>query len=122
MLLQNPRKEKASTRKPLKSIMSGVSSLSMLFILLLGFQYSTSVFDCCHRYTRKPLPLKAVKGYMMQNSAEVCDIDAAILITKKFRVCANPKEPWVINIIAKLKKKKTNIEKSLKNVTIISGI
>ncbi|XP_073432572.1 C-C motif chemokine 20-like isoform X3 [Dendrobates tinctorius] len=83
--------------------MSRVSCLSILLILLLGFQYSASVFDCCYTYTRKSLPPKAIKGYMMQKSSEVCDIDAAILITKKFRVCANPKDTWVLKIIAKLK-------------------
>ncbi|CAJ0935921.1 unnamed protein product [Ranitomeya imitator] len=102
--------------------MSRVSCLSILLILLLGFQYSASVFDCCYTYTRKPLPQKAIKGYMIQNSSEVCDIDAAILITKKFRVCANPKDKWVLKIIAKLKKKETNNKRSLKNVTMMPGI
>ncbi|KAM4042689.1 C-C motif chemokine 20-like [Anomaloglossus baeobatrachus] len=97
--------------------MSRVSSLSILLILLLGFQSCASVFDCCYTYTTKPLPPRAVRGYMMQYSAEVCDIDAVILITKKFRVCANPTDKWVKAVIKKLTEKKTKNEQSIKKVT-----
>ncbi|XP_066454068.1 C-C motif chemokine 20-like isoform X2 [Eleutherodactylus coqui] len=104
--------------------MSFVRSLGVLCILLLGFQSLTNaaVFDCCYTYTRKPLPLRAVKGYMIQNSAEVCDIDAIILITKKFRVCSNPKDKWVMNIIGKLKKKEAKSGQSSENISQVTGI
>ncbi|XP_075719719.1 C-C motif chemokine 20-like [Rhinoderma darwinii] len=110
------------TLKPLKHSMSLVSSLSVLYILLLGFPPLTNaVFDCCYTYTRKPLPQRAIKGYIIQSSAEVCDIDAIIIITKKFRVCANPKDKWVMRIITKLKKKEAKHEQSLKNLTQVTG-
>ncbi|XP_063771587.1 C-C motif chemokine 20-like [Pseudophryne corroboree] len=100
--------------------MSRVSSLCVLCIVLLGLQsmISAAVFDCCYTYTKKPLSVRAIKGYITQNSTEVCDIDAFILITKKFRVCANPKAKWVKRIIKALKKK-AKAEKSAKNNTVI---
>ncbi|XP_056419494.1 uncharacterized protein LOC130360963 [Hyla sarda] len=104
--------------------MTLVRSLGLLCILLLGFQSLTNaaVFDCCYTYTRKALPKRAVKGYIMQNSAEVCDIDAVILITKKFRVCANPKDKWVTGIVTNLKKKETNSKKSITKIPQALGI
>ncbi|XP_072263708.1 C-C motif chemokine 20-like [Pyxicephalus adspersus] len=80
----------------------------VLCIVCFGLQSLTSiaVFDCCYAYTRKPLPRKVVKGHMVQDSHEVCDIDAVIFITKKFRVCANPREMWVNKLVAALKRKK----------------
>ncbi|XP_075056612.1 C-C motif chemokine 20-like [Mixophyes fleayi] len=96
--------------------MSRVSALCVLCIVLLGLQSLTSaaVFDCCYTHTRKPLPVRAVKGYIIQNSQEVCDINAVIFITKKFRVCANPTDKWVIRNIKALKLRKTNTEASIK--------
>ncbi|KAM3932750.1 C-C motif chemokine 20-like [Leptodactylus fuscus] len=104
--------------------MTHVSSLGVLCILLLGSQslIYAAVFDCCYRYTRKPLPLRAVNRYIVQNSHEVCDIDAIILITKKFRVCANPTDKWVKKIITQLKKKQKMIEQTKKNATQDTGI
>ncbi|XP_069830154.1 C-C motif chemokine 20-like [Dendropsophus ebraccatus] len=104
--------------------MSLIRSLGLLYILLLGFQSLTNaaVFDCCYTYTRKPLPMKAIKGYIMQNSSEVCDIDAVILITKKFRVCANPKDKWTANIITNLKKREEKIVKSLKKTQEVETV
>uniref|UniRef100_A0A6I8RUV1 C-C motif chemokine n=1 Tax=Xenopus tropicalis TaxID=8364 RepID=A0A6I8RUV1_XENTR len=65
--------------------------------ITLLFYFPGVMYDCCYTYTRKQLPLKIIKGFTIQNSFEVCDIDAVIFITRKFRVCANPKEQWVIN-------------------------
>ncbi|XP_040203376.1 C-C motif chemokine 20-like isoform X2 [Rana temporaria] len=62
-------------------IMSRASSfLCVLCIVLLGLQSLThaAVVDCCYAYTKKPLSRKVVKGYMIQNSHEVCDIDAVM--------------------------------------------
>ncbi|XP_077346454.1 C-C motif chemokine 20-like [Lithobates pipiens] len=99
-------------------IMSRASSfLCVLCIVLLGLQSLThaAVVDCCYAYTKKPLSRKVVKGYMIQNSHEVCDIDAVILITMRFRVCANPREPWVNRLVAALKRKKTITQAPIKN-------
>ncbi|KAM5163127.1 C-C motif chemokine 20-like isoform 2-T2 [Mantella aurantiaca] len=83
------------------------SFVCLLCIVFLGFQSLThaAVFDCCYAYTKKPLPRKVVRGHIIQNSHEVCDIDAVIFITKKFRVCANPREVWVSKLVSALKKR-----------------
>ncbi|KAE8604926.1 hypothetical protein XENTR_v10014894 [Xenopus tropicalis] len=99
--------------------MSRARYLCVLCLVALGLFCLTStgegvMYDCCYTYTRKQLPLKIIKGFTIQNSFEVCDIDAVIFITRKFRVCANPKEQWVINAtdaISKRKKKTPQISK-----------
>ncbi|KAM4771779.1 C-C motif chemokine 20-like [Rhinophrynus dorsalis] len=97
-----------------------VRSLCVLCMVALGLLCLTSpgegVFDCCYTYSKKPLRLKLIKGFAIQNSTEVCDIDAVILITKKFRVCANPKDRWVIDILKAFSTKRRRIlAKRLKN-------
>ncbi|MEE6500897.1 hypothetical protein FKM82_003977 [Ascaphus truei] len=99
--------------------MSYINNLAVLCILALGLLYFTNaaqagVYDCCYTYSKKPLPVRLIKGFTMQNSYEVCDIDAIIFITKKFRVCANPKEQWVINTVKMLRTRRNkNLEKYL---------
>ncbi|XP_018422848.1 PREDICTED: C-C motif chemokine 20-like [Nanorana parkeri] len=100
------------------------SAFCILCILLLGLQTLThaAVFDCCYAYTKKPLSRKVVKGHMIQNSHEVCDIDAVILITKKFRVCANPREAWVNKLVSALKRKTTmREEQPKKNSNVLAN-
>ncbi|KAM4694717.1 C-C motif chemokine 20-like [Discoglossus pictus] len=79
----------------------------MLCALALGFLYLTNTVegipqDCCYNYSKKELPLKVIRGFKMQKSYEICDIDAVIFITRKFRVCANPKDQWVIKAVKEL--------------------
>ncbi|KAM8953223.1 C-C motif chemokine 20-like [Pelodytes ibericus] len=93
--------------------MSGVCSLSLLCLLVLGslcfISTTEGLFDCCYTYSKKAIPLKAIKGFVTQNSYEVCDINAVIFITRKFKVCANPKEEWVIKNIKALSKRRQKL-------------
>uniref|UniRef100_A0A6I8SXT0 Chemokine interleukin-8-like domain-containing protein n=1 Tax=Xenopus tropicalis TaxID=8364 RepID=A0A6I8SXT0_XENTR len=54
-------------------------------------------YDCCTSYTQKKIPQKIIKGFYIQRSSEVCDIDA---ISK---LCADPKQKWVESRIEELK-------------------
>ncbi|CAH2246348.1 C-C motif chemokine 20-like, partial [Pelobates cultripes] len=91
------------------------------FASLFYVNTAEGLFDCCYTYTRKPLPRKQIKGYVMQNSYEVCDIDAVILITKKFKVCANPKDKWVMKIIKAKSKGPKSPGKHVKPTSDSSG-
>ncbi|XP_068135216.1 C-C motif chemokine 20-like [Hyperolius riggenbachi] len=104
-------------------IMSRVSYLFCVScILLLGLQSlnEAAVFDCCYSYTKKPLPLKMIRSYTNQYSYEVCDIDAVILITQRFRVCANPKDQWVKRIVPVLRQRKARLQEAARNSSVVS--
>uniref|UniRef100_A0AAZ1X875 Chemokine interleukin-8-like domain-containing protein n=1 Tax=Oreochromis aureus TaxID=47969 RepID=A0AAZ1X875_OREAU len=57
---------------------------------------------CCTRYQQKPVPVKWLKSYTVQD--DNCNIRAIIFKTVKNRhICANPEDKWV-NIALKPKK------------------
>ncbi|OCT81170.1 C-C motif chemokine 20 [Xenopus laevis] len=97
--------------------MSCARDLCVLYLVALGLLCLISageadMYDCCYTYTKKQLPLKVIKDFTTQNSFEVCDIDAVIFITRKFRVCANPKEQWVINATKAISKRRKKTSKT----------
>ncbi|XP_053564930.1 C-C motif chemokine 20 [Bombina bombina] len=103
--------------------MSGIYILPLLCVLALYLTNTVGAFppDCCYSYTKKPLPLKVIKGFTMQRSYEVCDIDAVIFITRKFRVCANPDDPWVIKAVKDFSlRRRKYVEKYLTDKTNIT--
>ncbi|XP_072474175.1 C-C motif chemokine 20 isoform X2 [Notamacropus eugenii] len=68
----------------------------MAVLMFCHFDMSrASSFDCCLRYTERPVNTKLIKGYAEQWSYEACDIDAIIFYTRRYAVCADPKEAWV---------------------------
>ncbi|XP_078524114.1 C-C motif chemokine 20 [Lissotriton helveticus] len=76
----------------------------LLLTPLISEAFPTN-YDCCYRYTRKPLPRHAVRSFTIQSAEEICDIDAVIFHTRRgFRVCANPQEKWVKVLIKTLRK------------------
>ncbi|KAG8445570.1 hypothetical protein GDO86_010372 [Hymenochirus boettgeri] len=87
--------------------MACVRALCVLFMVVIGLLCLTStgegLYDCCYTYTKKSLPVKIIKSFTTQKFYEVCDIDAIIFITKKFRVCANPEDKWVKNVLKALR-------------------
>ncbi|XP_027731795.1 C-C motif chemokine 20 isoform X2 [Vombatus ursinus] len=68
--------------------------MAVLLFCLFDMSQASS-FDCCLGYTERPLHSKLIKGYAEQWSYEACDIDAIIFYTRRYTVCANPKEAWV---------------------------
>ncbi|XP_069069624.1 C-C motif chemokine 20-like [Pleurodeles waltl] len=87
----------------------------LLLTRLIAEAYPTT-YDCCYRYTRKPLPRYAVRRFTMQSADEVCDINAVIFHTRhRFRVCANPQEKWVKVLIETLSKKTSQGRRSYNN-------
>ncbi|XP_053315738.1 C-C motif chemokine 20-like [Spea bombifrons] len=102
--------------------MAGVGTWCVLCLLAFGSLYLMEpvegLYDCCYTYSKKPLPVKLIKGFVIQNSYEVCDLDAIIFLTRKFKVCANPKDQWVINNLKALRLRKQNISQGkLKKTT-----
>ncbi|XP_035644676.1 C-C motif chemokine 20-like [Oncorhynchus keta] len=58
---------------------------------------------CCVEYQEKPVPDQQIKGYKLQSSKEVCNIDAIIFYTlKNKKVCATVKDEWVRKALARL--------------------
>ncbi|MEE6500895.1 hypothetical protein FKM82_003976 [Ascaphus truei] len=96
--------------------MAGNTNLIVLSVLLVGLVYLIGVsevlasgdgYDCCKNYSKKPKRMWRIKGFIVQNSSEVCDIDAVIFeIKNKIRVCADPKESWVIKSLNRFKRLK----------------
>ncbi|XP_028648208.1 C-C motif chemokine 20-like [Erpetoichthys calabaricus] len=75
-------------------------SLLLLWILNVSAMYE----DCCVSYTRKQMKCHAMKGYSIQTSRDLCNIDAIIFYTKWGKqICADPSQQWVMDIINCLK-------------------
>ncbi|XP_066565070.1 C-C motif chemokine 20 [Amia ocellicauda] len=90
----------SSKRLLLGTLLSGFI-LSIIFVQ--SFAYGPMTHDCCIKYTQKPVPLKAIKGFVEQSSLEVCRIDAIIFHTiAEKKICANGKEAWVKRALKKL--------------------
>ncbi|XP_028650753.1 C-C motif chemokine 20-like [Erpetoichthys calabaricus] len=73
--------------------------------------------DCCSRYSKTELPCGLIKGYEMQSSIDACDINAVIFHTKRGRkICANPKDGWVLKRIQCVGEKVKRMSASKKNL------
>ncbi|KAE8622700.1 hypothetical protein XENTR_v10005338 [Xenopus tropicalis] len=58
----------------------------------------SDVVSCCFDYIKKPIPPKHVADYFYTSSR--CSRFAVVLVTRKNRkICANPEDEWVNNII-----------------------
>uniref|UniRef100_A0A669C238 Chemokine interleukin-8-like domain-containing protein n=1 Tax=Oreochromis niloticus TaxID=8128 RepID=A0A669C238_ORENI len=72
-----------------------ILSYKMLFslkCLILSFKGSKKY--CCTRYQQKPVPVKWLKSYTVQD--DNCKLRAIIFKTVKNRhICANPEDKWV---------------------------
>ncbi|XP_072894456.1 C-C motif chemokine 20-like isoform X1 [Hemitrygon akajei] len=77
------------------------------FLILNMIDDSTSaIADCCLHYSQSRLPFRLISGFVMQQSNEMCDIDAVIFYTIRGRaICANPEERWVKRALHFLSKK-----------------
>ncbi|XP_059418744.1 C-C motif chemokine 20-like [Carassius carassius] len=91
--------------------MSLLTTTLISSILLSLFPHTPAAYGplnyaCCVKYTRNPLPLRVIKGFIEQSSREVCRIDAIIFFTKnKKKVCASVEDQWVRAALASLRSK-----------------
>ncbi|OCT91558.1 eotaxin isoform X1 [Xenopus laevis] len=61
-------------------------------------QIGSDVVSCCFDYMKKPIPFKHMTDYFYTSSR--CSKFAVVLVTRKNRkICANPEDEWVKNII-----------------------
>ncbi|CAI5641375.1 C-C motif chemokine 26 [Oreochromis niloticus] len=66
----------------------------LLVLLLVALNESSSKKYCCTRYQQKPVPVKWLKSYTVQD--DNCKLRAIIFKTVKNRhICANPEDKWV---------------------------
>ncbi|XP_048845314.1 C-C motif chemokine 20 [Brienomyrus brachyistius] len=88
-----------------------LATIALSVCLLVQFFQSGEAYRplnhaCCVKYTRRPLPFRLIKGYVVQSSLEVCRIDAIIFVTmKNHKVCASPEDDWVKTAIFCLSEK-----------------
>uniref|UniRef100_A0A4W5P7F4 Chemokine interleukin-8-like domain-containing protein n=1 Tax=Hucho hucho TaxID=62062 RepID=A0A4W5P7F4_9TELE len=75
--------------------------------------YSPRRLYCCVEYQEKPVPYQWIKGYKLQSSKEVCNIDAVIFyILKNRKVCATVKDEWVRKALARISSELKNMSSS----------
>ncbi|KAK2119922.1 C-C motif chemokine 21 [Saguinus oedipus] len=63
--------------------------------------------DCCLRYSLRKIPAKVVRGYRKQEPSLGCSIPAILFLPRKRsqpELCADPKEPWVQQLMQHLDK------------------
>ncbi|XP_039877791.1 C-C motif chemokine 26 [Simochromis diagramma] len=66
----------------------------LLVLLLVALAESSSNKYCCTRYQQKPVQVKWLKSYTVQD--DNCKLRAIIFKTVKNRhICANPEDEWV---------------------------
>ncbi|XP_072110748.1 C-C motif chemokine 20-like [Mobula birostris] len=83
-----------------------VAALFSFLILNMVVDSTSAMADCCLRYSQSRLPFRLISGFVMQQSNEMCDIDAVIFYTIGGRaICANPEERWVKRTLHFLSKK-----------------
>uniref|UniRef100_A0AAZ3QRF6 Chemokine interleukin-8-like domain-containing protein n=1 Tax=Oncorhynchus tshawytscha TaxID=74940 RepID=A0AAZ3QRF6_ONCTS len=84
---------------------------TILLLCCVGIMFSSTSaaygprrLYCCVEYQEKPIPNQQIKGYKLQSSKEVCNIDAIIFYTlKNKKVCATVKDEWVRKALARLR-------------------
>uniref|UniRef100_A0A672GWD7 C-C motif chemokine n=1 Tax=Salarias fasciatus TaxID=181472 RepID=A0A672GWD7_SALFA len=91
---------------------SGFSALINLLVILstrsgllvLG-PGSAKVNACCQRHSIGRLPARAIRSYAVQNSTDICRINAVIFYTHRGKMfCADPNQKWVQLYLTVLKK------------------
>ncbi|XP_004601004.2 C-C motif chemokine 22 [Sorex araneus] len=85
-----------------------LATLALLAVVLGATEagpYAANVEDstCCKDYTRRPLPMVAVKDFYWTSLS--CRRPGVVLVTvKNLEICADPSQAWVKRIIRKLAK------------------
>ncbi|KAM9000465.1 C-C motif chemokine 3-like 1 [Sarcophilus harrisii] len=87
------------------------SSVAILSVLIITFYQVSSLTvgsdiptACCYSYVSRKIPQALVVDHYETSSQ--CSQPAIIFFTKKgYKVCANPREPWVQKYIKELKKR-----------------
>ncbi|XP_007567994.1 eotaxin [Poecilia formosa] len=80
--------------------------VSAVLLLLVALSETSYRGPCCTKNYDKPIALKNLRSFTVQNDTEICNIKAIIFLTVKDKlVCANPEKPWVIRAMEYLKKK-----------------
>ncbi|KAM9033677.1 C-C motif chemokine 20 isoform X1 [Sarcophilus harrisii] len=114
-MIHRPQRISAQSGK-MNQLGSKILMLAPLIIVLLLCHFdksqAASSFDCCLQYTERPVHVKLIKSYGEQWSYEACDIDAIIFYTRRFIVCANPKEGWVKQNLRVLRARNKKMSKS----------
>ncbi|XP_038819156.1 C-C motif chemokine 20-like [Salvelinus namaycush] len=88
-----------------------LETILLLCCLVTMFSSTSAAYGprrlyCCVEYQEKPVPYQQIKGYQLQSSTEVCNIDAIIFYTvKNKKVCATVKDEWVRKALALLSSK-----------------
>ncbi|NXI04355.1 CCL4 protein, partial [Pachycephala philippinensis] len=84
------------------------AALAVLFVAVFCYQATSSPISvnlygpCCFEYITRPLPLSRVVKY--EHTGSNCFLPAVIFTTiKDKRVCANPNDKWVQDIMNQLK-------------------
>ncbi|XP_041126745.1 C-C motif chemokine 20-like [Polyodon spathula] len=88
-----------------RSLLKYVLILSFILSILIdqASAFGPQKYDCCINYTRKPVPIGFIKGYMEQSSLKVCRIDAIVFVTvQDKKVCASSKDDWVKSAMRRL--------------------
>ncbi|XP_063076247.1 C-C motif chemokine 3-like 1 [Engraulis encrasicolus] len=88
-----------------------VPALALIILITMGLLYNEADARpaCCTQYSSYRVPAKYVRGYRIQDN-KVCRLKAVELITSKGRkVCADPNQDWVMEIMVKLPVKVINM-------------
>uniref|UniRef100_A0A672H3Y9 C-C motif chemokine n=1 Tax=Salarias fasciatus TaxID=181472 RepID=A0A672H3Y9_SALFA len=65
----------------------------------------SGVNACCQRHSIGRLPARAIRSYAVQNSTDICRINAVIFYTHRGKMfCADPNQKWVQLYLTVLKK------------------
>ncbi|XP_075961169.1 C-C motif chemokine 19-like [Anarhichas minor] len=64
---------------------STTALLLLLGVLCVGFASADIMSQCCMRVTGKPMPLRVIQSYTIQEAGKGCPIRAALFITKSGR-------------------------------------
>ncbi|KAI1882748.1 hypothetical protein AGOR_G00238130 [Albula goreensis] len=95
-----------SLKQPQKMAQFNLSTACLLLLLSVSLFSALAESACCTKYTRGSVPMEIVKGFAIQDNQRVCRIDAVIFVTLRGRkVCADPKESWVMKAIQQLRAK-----------------
>ncbi|KAG9343531.1 hypothetical protein JZ751_013697 [Albula glossodonta] len=104
--LYKTKKQRRSLNQPQKMAQFNLSTACLLLLLSVSLFSALTESACCTKYTRGSVPMEIVKGFAIQDNHRVCRIDAVIFVTLRGKkVCADPKEPWVMKAIQQLRAK-----------------
>ncbi|XP_053294462.1 C-C motif chemokine 20 [Pleuronectes platessa] len=70
--------------------------VSVLLLMMMTLSESSRLNACCTQYHEKPIPVRFLRCYTIQEVTHFCNLKAVIFKTVKKRlVCANPDSGWV---------------------------